>query len=166
MKKLISILIAALPFLFFSGCSQGEKTHEKAEKNIVALPAVQPIPHDPFVITDSSRIQTLEGGMQLYVVEEGSGPVPEPNANVIIHYHGMLMDGSVFDSSYSRGQKADFSLTNLIRGWQIGLTSVKSGSKLILIIPPELAYGPSARPNIPANSTLIFDIELFSSYIP
>ncbi|MCL4137447.1 UNVERIFIED_CONTAM: hypothetical protein GTU68_015545 [Idotea baltica] len=81
-----------------------------------------------------------------------------------MNYHGMLLDGSVFDSSFGQGGVKDFSLQQLIKGWQVGLTKVRTGSKVKLIIPPELGYGAQARPSIPANSTLVFDIELVSTY--
>jgi hypothetical protein len=117
----------------------------------------------PYPLEDSARIQQVEG-VGIYVVEEGQGPYPQPSSHVVIRYHGMLRDGSVFDSSFERGETADFSLSNLIRGWQIALPKVRAGSKVKLIIPPDLGYGSQARPKIPANSTLIFDIELITTY--
>ncbi|MEL6842184.1 MAG: FKBP-type peptidyl-prolyl cis-trans isomerase, partial [Bacteroidota bacterium] len=110
-----------------------------------------------------SQIQEVDG-IQIYIVEKGSGAIPTPGSNVVINYHGYLTNGEVFDSSFEREGVADFPLNNLIQGWQIGLTKVPSGSKVKLIVPPELGYGSAARPGIPANSTLIFDIDLISYY--
>lgn len=118
----------------------------------------------PYVIEDSSRVVNLEGGIQLFIIEEGGGPIPKPGSNVIIDYHGTLLDGSVFDSSFDKGGYQDFQLTQLIKGWQIGLTAVNSGSKIKLIVPPEMGYGAADKPGIPANSTLVFDIHLVSTY--
>lgn len=117
----------------------------------------------PYPISDSSQIQTVEG-IQIYVVEKGAGATPKPGSNVVINYHGYLTNGEVFDSSFDKDGVVDFPLNNLIRGWQIGLTKVPTGSKVKLIVPPALGYGEAARPGIPANSTLIFDIDLISTY--
>ncbi len=130
-----------------------------AETSATADPGLQP----PYPLEDSSQIEYVEG-VGIYYLEKGHGPTPQPGSQVLIDYHGMLTDGSVFDSSFDDEGYVDFSLGNLIRGWQIGLTQVPIGSKVKLIIPPELGYGSQARPNIPANSTLVFDIELVSTY--
>jgi FKBP-type peptidyl-prolyl cis-trans isomerase FkpA len=125
----------------------------------VAASGLQP----PYPLTDSSQIQYVEG-IGIYYVEKGNGSIPQAGSQVLIDYHGMLTDGSVFDSSFDNEGYVDFALSNLIKGWQIGLTKVPSGSKVKLIIPPELGYGNQDRPGIPANSTLVFDIELVSTY--
>ena len=77
-------------------------------------------------------------------------------------YRGKLLDGSEFDSSYSRGQAATFPVAGVIKGWQEALVMMKPGAKWVLFVPPELAYGPAARPKIPGNSVLIFDVNLLS----
>ncbi|MFK7923644.1 MAG: FKBP-type peptidyl-prolyl cis-trans isomerase [Bacteroidia bacterium] len=117
----------------------------------------------PYQVADSSQVQMVEG-IQIYVIEKGAGATPKPGSNVVINYHGYLTNGEVFDSSFDKDGVVDFPLNNLIRGWQIGLTQVPTGSKVKLIVPPELAYGATARPGIPANSTLVFDIDLISTY--
>ena len=127
-------------------------------------PIPTPIAHEPYVIEDSSKIQVLDGGLQLYVVEKGNGPIPQANQTLIAHYHGMLLNGKVFDSSFDRGTTTAFRLDQVIKGWTMGLTKVPVGSKIKLIIPPELAYGAAGRPSIPANSTLIFDVQMVSVY--
>jgi FKBP-type peptidyl-prolyl cis-trans isomerase len=71
-----------------------------------------------------------------------------------------LIDGTQFDSSYDRGEPAEFGVTQVIRGWTEALQLMKEGAKWQLTIPAELAYGSSSRPNIPANSVLVFDVEL------
>ena len=158
---LLMLVLAALV-----GCNSESQTGADQSPAAAQAPAAQPTPGlaPPYVIRDSAAVQLLESGVQLYVIEAGAGAIPDLSNNVFIHYHGMLTDGKVFDSSFDRGTPADFALTQLIRGWQIGLTKVKTGSKIKLIVPPEVGYGAQGTPNIPPNSTLIFDIELISTY--
>lgn len=118
----------------------------------------------PYTIEDSSQIQDLGDGLLLYYVKKGSGPSPQIQNNVLFHYHGTLTSGEVFDSSFNRGQPLDSPLQRLIRGWQIALQEVPLGSKIKLIIPPELGYGAQGSTSVPPNATIIFDIELISMY--
>ncbi|TAE59128.1 MAG: hypothetical protein EAZ89_02780 [Bacteroidetes bacterium] len=116
----------------------------------------------PYVIAEGAVATEIEG-VKLYVIEEGSGAYPTPRSNVTVHYHGMLQDGSVFDSSFLRGESITFPLNNLIPGWVVALPKVPVGSKVKLVIPPQLGYGSRPLPGIPANSVLVFDIELIAS---
>ena len=120
----------------------------------------------PYIIQDSSQITEYEEGLKIYVVKEGQGELPQTGQNILINYHGMLMDGSVFDSSFERGSPFSFALGTgqVIRGWDLGIAKLPFGSKAILILPPDIAYGAMARPNIPANSTLIFHVELLGAF--
>jgi len=79
---------------------------------------------------------------------------------VTVHYRGTLTDGSVFDSSYDRGEPATFPLMQVVPGWRQGIPLMPVGSQYKLYIPPDLGYGPAAKPGIPANSVLIFEVEL------
>ncbi len=92
---------------------------------------------------------------------EGEGAECAPGATVNVHYKGTLMDGTVFDSSYDRGQPIDFPLANLIPGWQQGIPGMKVGGKRKLTIPYSLGYGERGSPPvIPPRADLIFEIEL------
>ena len=82
---------------------------------------------------------------------------------VTVNYVGKLIDGTEFDSSYTRGTPATFGVSGVIKGWQEALVLMKPGAKWELYVPPELAYGANPRPGIPANSLLIFDVELLSA---
>jgi len=104
---------------------------------------------------------STDSGLQYEVVEEGQGNSPTAEDRVVTHYNGTLIDGSVFDSSVERGQPAEFVLNQVIPGWTEALQLMKEGGKMRIYLPPDLAYGSvSPGPGIPANSVLIFDIEL------
>ncbi|WP_033848220.1 FKBP-type peptidyl-prolyl cis-trans isomerase [Yersinia wautersii] len=97
----------------------------------------------------------------LYKVENaGRGDAPKDSDTVVVNYKGTLADGTEFDNSYKRGEPLSFRLDGVIPGWTEGLKQIKKGGKITLVIPPELAYGKAGVPGIPANSTLIFDVEL------
>jgi FKBP-type peptidyl-prolyl cis-trans isomerase FkpA len=104
------------------------------------------------VVTDS--------GLQYEVLNAGEGGKPGPSDVVTTHYEGRLIDGTVFDSSIARGEPVTFSLDGVIAGWTQGLQLMSPGAKYRLYVPAALAYGPRANGNIPANSTLVFDVEL------
>jgi len=103
----------------------------------------------------------LPSGLQYKVLNEGDGEIPTSSDQVKCHYHGMLIDGTVFDSSVDRGQPAVFPVNGVIQGWVEALQLMSTGSKWRLFIPSELAYGSNgAGGAIGPNSTLIFDVEL------
>lgn len=106
-------------------------------------------------------IVVLESGMQYKVLIPGAGASPTASDKVAVHYHGTLLDGTVFDSSVERGVPASFGVTQVIQGWIEALQLMKSGSKWILYIPSDLAYGTyGSPPKIGPNATLIFEVEL------
>jgi len=106
-------------------------------------------------------VTTLPSGLQYEVLTEGSGPKPGPRSSVTTHYHGTLINGKVFDSSYQRGQPATFGVNQVIGGWTEALQLMPEGSKWRLYIPSDLAYGKrGAGRDIGPDSALIFDVEL------
>ena len=106
-------------------------------------------------------IESLPSGLQYEVITEGSGPKPSGTSKVTCHYHGTLIDGTVFDSSVLRGQPATFPLNMVIKGWTEGLQLMPQGSKWRFFIPPHLGYGDrQVSAQIGPNSTLIFEVEL------
>ncbi|MBC8175000.1 MAG: FKBP-type peptidyl-prolyl cis-trans isomerase [Candidatus Marinimicrobia bacterium] len=99
-------------------------------------------------------------GLQYKVIKMGDGPIPEKSDMVEVHYHGTLLDGTTFDSSYDKGKPAKFRVTGVIKGWTEALQMMPVGSKWELFIPSDLAYGERGSRVIEPNSTLIFELEL------
>lgn len=105
----------------------------------------------------------LPSGLQYEVITQGTGEKPSASHEVTCHYHGTMIDGTVFDSSVKRGQPASFPLNRVIAGWTEGLQLMPKGSKWRFFIPPNLAYGDrQVSAEIGPNSTLIFEVELIS----
>ncbi|MDW2372666.1 FKBP-type peptidyl-prolyl cis-trans isomerase, partial [Vibrio sp. 1078-1] len=99
-------------------------------------------------------------GLLYQVITLAEGEKPKDTDTVQVHYKGTLIDGTQFDSSYDRGEPATFPLNRVIPGWTEGVQLMPVGSKFKFVIPPELAYGDQDTPSIPANSTLVFEVEL------
>ena len=105
-------------------------------------------------------VTVLASGLQYEVLVSGDGAKPSAEDHVRTHYHGTLIDGTVFDSSYERGQPAEFPVGGVIAGWVEALQLMNAGSKWRLHVPSELAYGGQAVGSIPPHSVLVFDVEL------
>jgi FKBP-type peptidyl-prolyl cis-trans isomerase FklB len=110
-------------------------------------------------------VKTTASGLQYKVLVAGDpkAPVISSADEVTVNYRGKLVDGTEFDSSYSRGTPATFGVGGVIKGWQEALVMMKPGAKWEIFVPAELGYGASPRPGIPANSLLIFDVEVLSA---
>jgi len=120
---------------------------------------------EQFLVENAKKdgITTLPSGLQYEIINEGSGESPGPTDKVTTHYHGTLIDGTVFDSSVERGQPASFPVNGVIMGWQEALQLMKPGSKWRLFVPSDLAYGErGAGASIGPFSTLIFEVELLT----
>jgi len=128
---------------------EGTKNREEGEAYLAANAA-------------RSGVITTASGLQYEVIKQGSGAKPGPDDSVRVHYEGTLIDGTVFDSSYSRSQPIEFTLSYVIPGWIEGLQLMNEGSTYRFVIPYDLAYGPNGSGPIPPNATLIFTIELVS----
>jgi len=120
---------------------------------------------DKFLADNAKKpgVKTTASGLQYEVITEGNGPSPTAQDKVTVNYKGTLLDGTVFDSSYDRGQPVTFPLGSVIPGWTEGLQLMKTGAKYKLYIPSSLAYGErGAGPKIGPNATLTFEVELIS----
>ncbi|MGB4654059.1 MAG: FKBP-type peptidyl-prolyl cis-trans isomerase [Bacteroidales bacterium] len=133
-----------------------QKELEKARAEEVAMIKT-------YVKENYPKAKMLQNGLYYAKVSDGKGKKPQSGQNVKVHYTGKLLNGTVFDSSVERGEPFQFTLGvgHVIKGWDLGVTNMSVGEKAVLIIPSELGYGErQVSPQIPANSTLIFDVEL------
>lgn len=135
---------------------QEELASEKANSNLKA--------GEEFLANNAKKagIKTTASGLQYEIITEGTGKQPTAESKVTVHYEGKLIDGTIFDSSYERGETISFPLNGVIPGWTEGLQLMKEGGKAILYIPAKLGYGErGAGTIIPGNAALIFTVELF-----
>ena len=142
---------------------QASMRKEQAEKAQVAADANKKA-GDAFLVENKTKdgVVTLPSGLQYKILTQGTGPKPTATDTVVCNYKGTLLDNTEFDSSYSRNQPLTIPVAGVIKGWTEALQLMPVGSKWQLFIPSDLAYGPSAKGPIAANSTLIFEVELLS----
>lgn len=105
-------------------------------------------------------VQQAQGGLQYLILKDGMGSYPTAEDEVLVHYKGTLIDGTVFDSSYDRGEPLSLELERVIEGWKIGIPLMRVGSQYRFFVPSELGYGERQTGAIPSFSVLVFDIEL------
>lgn len=128
-----------------------------------AAAAAQSLPAPDDVAAPPADAETTASGLAHKVLEAGTGTQhPSASDYVVVHYSGWLTDGTMFDSSVTRGQPARFPLNGVIAGWTEGLQLMVPGEKRRFWIPANLGYGSGGRPGIPGNSMLVFDVELRS----
>lgn len=141
---------------------------EKARKDSIAA-ANNKAAGEAFLAQNKTAegVVTTESGLQYKVMTEGTGVTPSDSDVVKVHYTGTLLDGTKFDSSIDRGEPLEFPIGAVIPGWTEMLKLMKVGEKVTAWIPSDLAYGPRGRgPQIPGNSTLVFEMELIDTHAP
>jgi len=177
MKKLLSVLSVCCLVIACQSEPKQETADKPANKPKTEVKKETPKPQAPPVNSEQAKVdddliknyladngikasKTPEG-VYYIITKEGDGTHPSLDDYVQCHYKGYLLDGSEFDSSYSRNQPATFPLKGVVRGWQIGIPKISKGGKATLFIPSSLGYGPrKIGDKIPANSVLLFDVEL------
>jgi len=137
--------------------AQQEIMTKRAEKGKMALAEGK-----KFLVQNKKKkgVTELKSGVQYEILKAGKGDKPSESDTIVVHYKGSLLNGTVFDSSYKRGQPITFGLNQMIAGWKEVLPLMPVGSKWKVYIPSDLAYGQRGAPNIGANETLVFEIEL------
>lgn len=142
------IILFCLLLLAFSSCKKETEDYTQIDEDIITQ-----------YISDNNLTATATGTGLYYVIDTpGTGAQPNGQSTVTVAYKGYLTDGSVFDESPSAG--ISFALTSVIQGWQEGIPFYKEGGSGILLVPSALGYGSQANSDIPANSVLIFDVNL------
>jgi FKBP-type peptidyl-prolyl cis-trans isomerase FklB len=153
-----SFLILALALGLLAGCgAKNDKVSMETNPNLKSDAGAA------FLAGNAKKegVKTTASGLQYQVIQAGTGASPKLSDKVKVHYHGTLINGSVFDSSVQRGQPITFPVGGVIPGWVEALQLMKVGDKWKLFIPANLAYGDrSPGPGIPPNSVLIFEVEL------
>ncbi|RYV03442.1 peptidylprolyl isomerase [Shewanella sp. OPT22] len=154
MKMLLAVVVIAMVVFYFFTQSQNS---EQAKQNLAQGKA--------FLAENKTKegVITTNSGLQYKVLHKGDGTVhPKATDTVKVHYHGTLIDGTVFDSSVDRGEPISFPLNKVIKGWTEGVQLMVVGDKYRFFIPAKLAYGNRATGKIGGNSVLIFDVELLN----
>jgi peptidylprolyl isomerase len=149
---LIILVIACIAYYFYNNANNQKTAALNLEKG------------SAFLAENSKKegVKSTASGLQYEVLQSGSGEIhPTASSTVRVHYHGTLIDGTVFDSSVERGETISFPLNRVIPGWTEGVQLMKVGDKFRFYIPSNLGYGNRSAGKIPAGSTLIFDVELF-----
>ncbi len=149
---LIVFVVACIAYYFYSSSTNQKAAALNLEKG------------SAFLAENAKKegVKTTASGLQYEVLQSGSGEThPTASNTVRVHYHGTLIDGTVFDSSVERGETISFPLNRVIPGWTEGVQLMKVGDKFRFYIPSNLGYGNRSAGKIPAGSTLIFEVELF-----
>lgn len=179
MRSLKTIALAGFSALAFTACNSGGDgssemvytcpvdqvfTANDAYGDDANAPALEGTDYAAYHTANDERddVTTTTSGLQYKVVQEGldDGASPDGSEMVTVHYHGYFPDGSVFDSSYERGETIKFPADGVIKGWIESLQDMKVCEARTLYIPGDLAYGPQGRPGIPADATLLFNVQL------
>lgn len=170
-KSFLIVSVAAAALVGCSGSEQSASNGTNATAGYAPATAPAAASTDPkaageaFLAANAKQpgVVTTPSGLQYSVIKSGTGDSPKATDSVTVHYTGTLIDGTVFDSSVQRGVPATFGVNQVIPGWTEALQLMKVGDKWKLFIPSNLAYGPqSPGAGIPANSVLIFEVELLS----
>ena len=159
--KTTTISLAVLAALSLAACKKEAPAASAAPATPKAEEATPKTEETP-AAAPADGVKTTASGLKYEVMKSGTGTIhPKASDTVTVHYHGTLLDGTVFDSSVERGQPASFPLNQVIPGWTEGVQLMKQGDKFKFTIPANLAYGAnSPSPLIPPNSTLVFEVEL------
>lgn len=166
MPKLIIVCLLLLGGVYFAARGLG-LTPEQVEDQIL-LAELNYTEGAVFRTENALRpgVVTLSNGLQVEILAEGQGEIPEPGGWVKVHYRGWRIDGREFDNSWRRGEPATVAVARTIPGWQQALAAMPAGTRARLVVPPELAYGRAGSGVIGPEETLVFELELLGLVVP
>ncbi len=162
--RFVALAACYLAICVSSGCETASQVTDRGEPQTPTAPEIRQVSAEGPGSQDaaaSTEFTTTSSGLKYRILREGTGAKPTSADSVEVHYKGTLDDGTVFDSSYDRGESISFPLLGVIKGWTEGLQYVREGGKIELEIPGDLGYGRrGSPPKIPPNATLHFIVEL------
>jgi len=148
------VLVIAVLVVVVASCKKDVTDYGPIDKKIIQT----------YLKTNGLTADSTASGLYYIITNPGGANHPNINSSVSVNYKGYLTDGTVFDQSYTAGKPSNFVLANVLMGWQEGLQLIGLKGKIKLLVPSSLGYGSTAKTNIPANSVLIFDVELVEFY--
>lgn len=165
MRRLLTISLLALSL---AACNKAGAPSHAGDKAAAEDSAQRVLEGKAFLEKNAKEpgVKTTASGLQYKVIRSGpeGGPHPKPTDEVKVNYEGRFIDGAIFDSSYEGGTPVTFVLNQVVPGWTEALQLMRPGDEWEIYLPPQLGYGEQERPGMPANSTLIFKVELLDVF--
>jgi len=155
--RILGIITLLATLLLMLSCGGDEYMFDWQEQLAKDLEAI-----DKYLEENNISARKSSSGLRYVIHDYGTGAAPTQYQAVIVHYEGRLIDGTVFDSSYERGEPSEFIVGQLIQGFKEGLSYIGEGGSISLYMPSRIAYGTRSTDDIPENSILFFDVELLN----
>lgn len=152
LRKLFLSVVSFTFFVFFAGCNKDKTCKPKSVDSEIAQ-------MQAFAATNGINATRHSSGLYYEIISPGNGEIPSPNSKIVITYIGKFMNGATFDEQATPNAQA-WPLSDLIKGWSIGIPLIKEGGRIKMIVPSSLAYGCEQYYSIPGNSVLYFDVTL------
>jgi len=157
MMKVTGIVFLVVALISMLSCGGDEYIYDWQEQYAKDLEAI-----DAYLAEHDIEARKSSSGLRYVIHDFGTGGPPLNGQNVIVHYEGWLIDGTVFDSSYDRGEPSEFQVGTLVQGFNEGLSYIGEGGSISLYMPSKLGYGTKSKGDVPENSIMFFDVKLIN----